>query len=531
MKKEIRIISVMLAAAVLGGCQAKETAESPAQTAVSETEGTTGATTVSETEPESEQESQNEETEKPSLLNVMISYEYFGEWDEDICLISGKSPKPYVLDEGYEALQAAMDRYAADRYASVQNDYDQNYETAKEMYAEHPDFFFGFTSEVEAAAERADRKTVSLKEEGYFYAGGAHGMYWHSGVSFDTESGNILTLSDVITDYDELYEYVKEELPKVYDKDMFFENYEELLEEYFADPDSVESNWYLDSEGLQMVFNPYLLGPYASGIQMVTVPYGEEPGLVKEEYWYFPSGKAIETAAYESVWLDADGDGNEEEIRLETADDPEEGTVTVTIRCGEASLDAVLYAYEMTGAYLLKPSGDRTYLYIEGQSDNDWRFMDVFDLSSGTPVYVDEIYNAPGGSSIMDPSDFILYTRLDALGTYSGYRKYHVGDNGVPEAESGIYEIVNLPGDVWKTITSSRAIPVWMAKEEGKEPERTELPAGTRFAFCRTDGESFVEMKLEDGRHCEIRFEYEDGMRYIEGVDEWEYFENLPYAG
>ena len=57
------------------------------------------------------------------------------------------------------------------------------------------------------------------------------------------------------------------------------------------------------------------------------------------------------------------------------------------------------------------------------------------------------------------------------------------------------------------------------------------LPAGTRFYPCRTDGSSFVEMELEDGRKCDILLEMEDYFSKINGMDEWDCFDGLAYAG
>ena len=57
------------------------------------------------------------------------------------------------------------------------------------------------------------------------------------------------------------------------------------------------------------------------------------------------------------------------------------------------------------------------------------------------------------------------------------------------------------------------------------------VPAGTEFSFLRTDNESYVDLKMEDGRECRIEFEEIDYTSCSNGVPEWECFENLMYAG
>ena len=60
---------------------------------------------------------------------------------------------------------------------------------------------------------------------------------------------------------------------------------------------------------------------------------------------------------------------------------------------------------------------------------------------------------------------------------------------------------------------------------------KEELPAGTEFYFIRTDGASYVDARLTDGRECRIMVEFEDYTQTINGVDQWECFDNLLYAG
>ena len=57
------------------------------------------------------------------------------------------------------------------------------------------------------------------------------------------------------------------------------------------------------------------------------------------------------------------------------------------------------------------------------------------------------------------------------------------------------------------------------------------LPAGTEFSFLRTDNVSYVVMELADGRECRIDIVEIDWTPTINGVPEWECFENLMYAG
>ena len=73
-----------------------------------------------------------------------------------------------------------------------------------------------------------------------------------------------------------------------------------------------------------------------------------------------------------------------------------------------------------------------------------------------------------------------------------------------------------------------------MIQVDGSEEGTEEiLPKGTKFRPRMTDGSSVIVMELEDGRYCDIRVEKrpDDYIFYVNGVSEYDLFENLPYAG
>ena len=124
------------------------------------------------------------------------------------------------------------------------------------------------------------------------------------------------------------------------------------------------------------------------------------------------------------------------------------------------------------------------------------------------------------GAPIQTPDAFYLTRRIDALGTYSAYRKFHVGADGMPEADGNVYTKI-------RTADSHE-----LFGADGSETEAT-MPVGTKFYVRATDEETFVDMELEDGRKCRIAVRQSgDGWGFlIDGVSEEECFEFVPYAG
>ena len=169
--------------------------------------------------------------------------------------------------------------------------------------------------------------------------------------------------------------------------------------------------------------------------------------------------------------------------------------------------------------------------------DNDWRKLEIVRLAdieeNKGPTFAEGTGIAVYGHFISDPKHFALYDRLDILGTYMAYRYYSVGKDGTPVAEEELYTFANLYFEWDYALTAKREIPVLMHEEGTSEKVETTLPKGTKFRPRKTDGASVVEMELEDGRRCDILVKRnpDEFIYYIDGVSEYDYFGDVPYAG
>ena len=122
-----------------------------------------------------------------------------------------------------------------------------------------------------------------------------------------------------------------------------------------------------------------------------------------------------------------------------------------------------------------------------------------------------------------DPSGFELGTHMDMLGTMTGTKIYRTDpETGLPFTEMQAY---TLPED--RELVSLIDLELQILPEL----ETQTVPAGTKFYFLRTDGETYVDMYLEDGRECRVEVEHRDWQHYVNGVDEYECFDGILYAG
>lgn len=119
-----------------------------------------------------------------------------------------------------------------------------------------------------------DGRYLSFVQQNYDYAGGAHGMPYWIGYTFDLETGNELMLSDIVADDDTtVKELITRYFTKMYEEqpDMYWDNAVDVVKEGA----SLQSPFYLNEEGIVFYYGPYELAPYAGGFHEVVVPYSE----------------------------------------------------------------------------------------------------------------------------------------------------------------------------------------------------------------------------------------------------------------
>lgn len=131
----------------------------------------------------------------------------------------------------------------------------------------------------ELTSERTDNSVISFKVQDYEYTGGAHGMYGISGLSFDKQTGRLLSLADLSDSPAVLREKCVDEIYRQCQTQEGLWWYDEAslrpALEMIVDRDS----WYLTDEGIVFHSDPYELAPYAAGAIEFIVAYDLLPGL------------------------------------------------------------------------------------------------------------------------------------------------------------------------------------------------------------------------------------------------------------
>lgn len=536
------LICGILSVSMLNGC-GKKAADATAGTAAiqensSAEETTTQAEESSAEETKAEEEGQVNQ-DSAAIVPVTVDYSYDGDWKDQKTLFSSKVAQITLMDDSHEKLQdalKALNQSALDDQKSV---IDENKEYAEQEYASNPDMV-EYTFDRDILVARSDETVLSMAVMEGSYLGGAHPFGMTTGRTYDTQTGKELSLKDVVSDYDGIYEYVKKQLEENYDQSMFFEDYQDTLQKMFYDEsgDYGTVQWTISQTGLSIYFNQYDLASYVAGSQQVDISFKDQSQLFQSKYVVEKESYSKVIRENSSCFADVNGDGKEEEISYSVARDEYGFGGAITVSCDGQTFDTAEVdkdasdAYGAYGAYssegyVLHTSNGRTYLYLQHLDDNDYRYVNVFRLDCGMPSYVGYEGMAWYNTQILDPDSFILYTRLDVLGTYYGMKRYHVDEAGLPASDDETY-VINESS----MIRSTRDLAVTILEENGSETEAT-VPSGTGYTIFRTDGASYADAHLNDGRDCRIQIK--EGSRGwgwdIDGVSEEECFEWLPYAG
>ncbi len=212
-----------------------------------------------------------------------------------------------VTDSGYDALNAALS-------ADTEEARELQQESAAGMFIDTGDDssadasvetdVMEYALEDTVILKRADAKLVSYLRCDYAQFGGAHPMTSYNGRNYDAQTGKALSLKDVTTDYDGVYQYVLAELQQRQKNSdetgaMYFDDYETTVGQFFygangatsTDSESptqdIESystvNWYMTDDAVIVIFDIYSIAPYAAGASVVSVPVSS--GLLNDQYF------------------------------------------------------------------------------------------------------------------------------------------------------------------------------------------------------------------------------------------------------
>ena len=525
------------------------------------------------------QESEQQETEKQTAEkeNAADSGE---EQDENAPLgiykteLSNSSFE--MLNDNYYSLYATNQYFLADekttlRYPKLadalmqlKEQKEQNFDMATESLLDSQQFMIetesypiDLTDYTECRVLRADNVLFSFIETNENYYGGAHGMYSVAGYAFDVETGKNLSFTDIVVDETKIRDLIAEKLDEEYG-DIFFDDIHTLIDQY----DFNSLCWSISYFDVTLYFNPYDLGPYASGSQQVVFPFSEYADLFDEKYLSVPEQFVTQLSEYEQFCMDVNGDGKNEDIGL-SSKYLEDDCLSVLISVDGKETDSDSRSYRID-TYLIKVQ-NKVYLYLFEHHENDYVTLKVYDFAKedfvendDANLYIPEKSNfeerdnisfcESTGPVFSNPGKVRMASRLETLSTYQGTKEYHVNESGMLFTDDDYYDV-----EVSFLIKTLEDIPCQIVSgEEMNTSESGTIPAGTFVKIISaTEDKVFVVEAIgyaPDENNDMYGFYEDDNTQYnteeifciqldeefgntLNGRDVWELFDGLMYAG
>ena len=491
------------------------------------------------------QTEKSRKTAEMGLLSVFSDHAYFDSkagvtrlecWNYSVLCDEATAEAYPNLAETLRKKCETQDAEDKEFYASYKT------ELAKNANQTNPVEFYSTTRTV---VRRADSRAVSLLSEIRSFTGGIHGYGGYFPDNYDPATGESIRLSDVVRDQNKLNELLLDDLNRRYPdlsllrEENPFENYD--MTQLETDTEHSAYLFSLDPDGLCLYFNPYDLGSYADGMQIIKLLYADHPDLFVKDY-------AV-SGSYASQLLDMNRhalgrDRTVCDLHVYSQEDENgEYNTFLYIYKNEKILSHEMYHYS-TDCYLMHTDDNLDFLYIFTGQDNDATVLTVVDLNGDTPVFVKDLGYAvpladvPGREDewahavITQSSDFDLTRHCDLLASFGAGFDTYTGADGLPVLPAdGYYRTPEgmLP---FQTAFPFKAD---IVDESGAVKEKDyEIPAGTELTPVRTDAEKILDMNLPDGRMVRLvltRTE-EDYSATVNGqLKEDQAFTELRYAG
>lgn len=419
------------------------------------------------------------------------------------------------------------------------------------------------TDEILTSVVRADPAVLSLKKEGYWFNAGAHGNYYTIGVNYDPKTGEKIVLNDVIdNNINKLIATTEKILKENYSEtpsniDLLADILTAAGDDVYGEDDfSYDVGWALGYNQLELYFNPYALGSYAEGQQIVKISFEDYPDLFNEKYTKnIPDTYAYKINNHEDiVYEDIDKDGKNEEIRISMLldgngiEDTEEYNLEVSFE--DKTYTAQLHSFPGYENYFVKNNNGNCYIYSFTQHDNDYVVLDVCEVTNNVltvsnsgnlePAIISYEYldsedvdegeyltNFTGLKyALTNPVRLELSSRLNALSTYDGYRIYYLNEEGLPVSYN---PYITNNGIVLKL---KKDFEFEKCYQNGKRTgKKTVIPEGTEFYIHLTDGLSYVVLEYGNNEYVYAEINTNEYPQPVNGVSSEDVFDGMFYAG
>lgn len=386
--------------------------------------------------------SENNKSNKVEILSLQKQYFTDCRWVDGKLVVMCQNNNLTLYEEGtqYSQIEQILSEMAGMQKRTYDDEADNIFSFAAEMgmLSENSENFNTQVSTLDVQVRRADSVALSFLADSYADYGFIEDFRGLWGSNYDVQTGEVLTLSDVILDMEPIPSIVLKELNShLWAGDFYSEN---VVEEYFQNATSNGISWTLDYDGVTFYFASGDLAEPGNGNMTAKVSFAEYPELFNKKYMDVPESYMVRMPLDLSYYADLDGNGDLE--TLECSGYYDEAGRYYTDFGIYTDLDAY-YHYEELFAYGFQPyyvksADDNHYIYLfyeESEYENRQMRLMVYNVKNGELIKVGKSNVAPAYIAAdtfllpLDPENMIL----DNFDTNKEACVYRVGSTGMPE--------------------------------------------------------------------------------------------------
>ena len=443
--------------------------------------------------------------------------------------------------ESHPELSKAIDDYNKEAYDM----YKECMKSCEEMAADddrfkeesEDNYGFYYTVDMDSSIQRSDDVIFSTFDRTSTFMGGAHPYTGYTGFNVDSKIGKVLKISDIVTDKEAFIDAVDKKLHEVYpdiEDGLLEEDLKQTIRNMYDGENDIDLQFYMDHDALEIMFSQYDLTAYAYGPEFVSLNYKDSEAFLKPEYLKVPVDYASMINFSHPMMISSDGKEKSLVVDYTILNPETYGDDTCELHItldGKEYKEVIECVFEMR-AYIMSKD-NKSYLYVNCSTFNDWQYTLVYDLNGDTPVKVeDDSAQAIAFYDLRpaDPSNFVMSTRGNLISTYFISRHYDMGDNGTPAAKTAYWWIES---DAKLTLKAPATFSVMdeLTEDGSDNGTKTEFPAGTVLTPVRTDDVDWVDVATPDGKFARIYVDDSDWPHTVDGTDIEELFDGIIFAG
>ena len=371
-------------------------------------------------------------------------YEHY-DWEEDTLLVQSEYSHVTLWQEDaveYPQVAGVLAQSAEMIQGNMEDEFETLSAFMREIMTGSTDAAEPAVSALDIQVRRADSVAISLLEDSYSDYGRIEEFRGMHGVSYDTQTGQELKLTDVIVDMEAIPPLVEQELKSHMRAGEF--HAATAVADYFRNTPEDGISWTLDYNGVTFYFGDGDLSEPGSGRQTATIAFAQHPDLFEEKYMTVPDAYMVELPLEHSFFTDLDGDGDPEELDVTGFYNSDVGIYT---KFGVYTDTDGYYHYEECAAdgflpYYVKTAWGEHYLYLfceEKEGAFPMFTLEVLDVSDGGFTRIGRIHAGPGylpTDQYRVPTDPELFYLDDYDNMTQDMMPYSVEAMGLPQPQS-----------------------------------------------------------------------------------------------